>query len=348
MWKLLMEKHYTRKTPVLIIEDEDTQRRLLQEHLELLDFSVESAENGEEGLEILHKNPDIRIVITDLKMPVMDGFEVLKITRETELRHTYIMVLTSMDDKKSLLKGLSLGADDYVSKPVIKEELKLRLQAAIRLLRLEDHNKLVYRLAEIMARRSGELALHLKKTKLYCWTLANDLHLHHPELGLSRQDVEDIANISIMHDIGKISIPAALLQKRGRYSPKEYELIKEHPIVGAKILEELHGETGSTFLKFGHELILGHHEKWDGSGYPNGLKGEEIPLAARIMAFADAYDAVCSPRHYKDPLSPEHAESKLVAEKGKHFDPLIIEAFVRTKDVFANIHETYPDPDRYW
>lgn len=336
------------KARVLVIEDEATQRRLARGHLESLDCDVITAVNGKEGLDILEKNSDIRIVITDLAMPEMDGFQVTEAIRRTEKRYTYIMILTTQDDKQSLTQGLSLGADDFVSKPIVKQELALRLKSAIRLLRLEDHDRLVSTLAELAAVRSGEQDSHLKRIKEYCYLIASDLRKNHPELEISKQAVEDIADISVLHDIGKICIPDGLLHKRGKYSPKEYEIIKDHTVTGAKILKDLAIEAASPFLNLGYEIAMFHHEKWDGSGYPTGIQEGEIPLAARIVAFADAYDAILSRRSYKDPLSPSHAEKIISAEKGKHFDPLIVEAYLRNTEAFSEIHKKYPEPKLGW
>lgn len=332
---------------VLIIEDEQTQRHLLREYLEKLKFHVLEEEHGESGLGVWSGNHDIRIVITDLEMPGTDGYDVIRAIRKEIARETYIMVLTIHDNKKTLVKALSLGADDFLSKPVDYNELALRMAAAKRHLRLKDQNKLVSKMAQLAAARSGETESHLKRTSEYCRILADDIRRNKPERGLTKDTVEDIAHISVLHDIGKINIPDGLLNKRGRYTPKEYEIIKEHTVSGASFLKKLHEETGSVLLLLGYEMAIGHHERWDGGGYPQGLKGEKIPLSARIMAFADTYDALLSRRPYKDPLPAKHAVAVLAAEKGKQFDPLIVEAFERTRDTFLDIHNSYPDAEYF-
>ena len=254
------------KESVLIIEDEATQLRILQKQLERLGFNVFIAPNGNEGIQIWRDNTAIRIVITDLEMPEGDGFDVLRSIRESESRYTYIMVLTNMEDKDSLLEGLSLGADDFVHKPVIQQELDLRLKSAKRLLRLEDHDKLVASLARFAAERTGELDVHLTRTKEYCAVLATDLFKNHPELGLTEEVVKDLANISVLHDLGKICIPDGLLHKRGNYTAEEQKIIESHTLRGGEIFQGLYKDTNSIFLRLGYEMVLGHHEMWDGRG----------------------------------------------------------------------------------
>lgn len=336
------------KPTVLIIEDEKTQRHLLHNQVEQLGFHVLTAENGRAGIETWSNTPGIRIIITDLMMPEMDGFEVVKHIREHEEHgYTYIMILTIADDTQSLLTGLSLGADEFVKKPILKEELDLRLRGAMRLLRLEDHDVLVFALAQIAATRGGETVTHLQRTKKYCYLLAEDLAKHHPELGLTNQIVHDIANISVLHDIGKINMPTSLLNKKGKYREKERKA-QNHTILGGEVLKKLQEKTGSVFLRMGYDIAIAHHERWDGSGYPAGLKGLDIPLPARIMAFADVYDALLSRRSYKDAYSLDHAEQILLSLKERQFDPLVVDSYQRTREQFIAIHEAYPEEEKPW
>ena len=343
-----MSDTVSHKPSILIIEDEATQRHLLHNQLESQGYQVYSAANGRQGLAIWEAQPDVRMVITDLAMPDMDGVEVVKAVRAREKRYTYLMVLTILDDKECLLRALAAGADDFVGKPVLREELNLRLQSADRLLRLEDHYKLVGALAELAAVRAGEESAHVQRVKRYCFHLADDLHRYQPQLGLNKQRVEDIANASVLHDIGIMNVPDSLLNKRGRLSVKEMQLVREHVAAGGKILQDLYEETGSPYLLLAHEMAANHHERWDGSGYPQGLRGEEIPLAGRIMALADTYNVLRSRRPYKDPMPAEHTEGVIIAEKGKHFEPMLVESFRRVKDRFAEIHEQLRDRSEMW
>ena len=217
----------TIKPTVLVIDDEAAERQLLQKNLESQGYYVITAENGQAGLEIwAEKMRAIRIVITDLAMPLVDGFEVIKTIRAQEELYTSIMILKSAGDDEALRQGLRHGADDFVGKPIVPEELSLRVQGALRMLRLQDQYDLVWGLAELAAERGGETAAHLQRTRKYCYLLADDLRLHNPSLGLTEQLVEDIANLSVLHDIGQNGLPDGLLNKRGKYTPKEYEIIK--------------------------------------------------------------------------------------------------------------------------
>ena len=336
------------KPSILIIEDEPTQRHLLQNQLEQQGFLVFSATDGQEGLSIALDQPNIRIVITDLALPVLDGVEVVRAIRSQEKRYTYLMVLTVSDNKESLMRALAAGADDFVSKPVLREELTLRLQSALRLLRLEDHHKLVAAMTQLAAIRRGEDTSHFQRIRKYCFLLAEDLRLHHPRLEISVQMAEDISNASVLHDIGIMGIPDHLLKKRGKLNAEEFEIMKEHTVLGGKVLKELYDETSSLYLLLAHELASTHHERWDGTGYPAGLQGENIPLAGRIVALADAYDALRSRKSYKDPMPAEYAESVIALDSGAQFDPLLVDSFLRTKEQFAAIHDQLRDQSETW
>lgn len=334
---------------VLLIKNDSVQRGLLKKAIEDLGFYVLEAENGQVGLGLWSENiKAVRIVITALDMPVADGVEVIKTIRREERQYTYVMVLATDGSKDALMDCLSCGADDFVNKPIVNGELKLRLQGAMRQLRLEDHCRLVGGFAELAAERAGETGAHLQRTKQYCALLAEDLRVHNPELGLTKQMVEDIANLSVLHDIGKDLLPDELLSKRGRCSAEEYEVIKEHTVIGGNILKELYQQTGSVYLLLGHDIAIAHHERWDGSGYPAGLKGEEIPLAGRIMAFADVFDALLSRRPYKDPFSLSYAEVYMREEKAKHFDPMIVESYDRVKDEIIAVHNSIQESNSNW
>lgn len=327
------------KPAILVIEDEPTQCHILTNQLIGQGYEVVTAVNGPEGLALLGERPEIRLVVTDLAMPEMDGVEVVRTIRSQEKRYTYLMVLTSIDDKEWLLKALAAGADDFVHKPILREELELRLQGANRLLRLEDHYSLVGGLAELAAIRAGEERVQVQRLKHHCFTLADDLRRHHPDLGLSRQLIEDLANVSVLHDIGIMNVPDSLLNKRGRLTEKEILTMREHAQEGGRILKNLYQETGSSYLMLAHEMASHHHEHWDGSGYPSKLRGEAIPLSARIVALADTYNALRSRRPYKDPMPREHSETVIIEGSGTHFDPMVVESFLRVRDRMNEIHE---------
>ena len=337
------------KPTILVIEDEITQQTLLKKKLEKHGFNVLTEQNGQDGFAAWSKNmTDIRIVITDLAMPVSDGFQVIKNIREQEQVYTYIMVLTSSHDKESLINALKNGADDFVTKPITTPELTLRLKGAEQRLRLHDHNCLVSGLAELAAERGGETKAHLQRTKKYCSILAADLMKDRKDQEKVQQWVEDIANICVLHDIGKNGIPDTLLMKRKKFTPKEFEIVKDHTTIGGKILMDLYQTTGSHYLLLGHEIALSHHEKWDGSGYPDGLSGAAIPLAARIMCFADIFDSLLSRKPYKDPMPLSYVEEYIARETGKTFDPDIVESYRRNQQIFVEIQASITEVEESW
>lgn len=325
------------KKQVLLLEDEATQRHMLVNQLQRLGYEPLQAENGEEGLKLWCEEPDIRLIITDLMMPKIDGFEVIETIRQEEHRYNYIIVLTALEDRKSLIRALEIGADDYLHKPVLPDELKLRLDGANRLIRLEGFDDLTFGLAELAEKRSNETGMHLRRVQEYCLILGEYLRKNYPSLRLNNPTVKDISTVSILHDIGKVGIPDSILHKPDRLTEKEFELMKTHTTIGGELLKGLYQKNSSSFLKIAYELTIGHHEKWDGSGYPEGLAGEEIPLPARIMALADVYDALTSRRCYKDVFPSERAKSIIESESGKQFDPLLVEAFLTTEDEWIKV-----------
>ena len=328
---------------VLVIEDEIIQNKIIASQLEKEGYKVLRAENGQEGIFLWEEHPDIRIVITDIRMPEMDGYGVVEYIREHETHYTYILVLTGLEGHDALEKALILGADDYVSKPIFKQELLLRLQGAARLLRLEGQEALVFALAELAAYRSGETGLHLVRVKAYSQLLADDLRVQQPELGITRSLAQDIAKISPLHDIGKVGIPDNILHKPGRLTVDEFEVMKTHTTMGGQVLRELYEKNYSNFLLLAYEVAIGHHERWDGMGYPHGLKGTVIPLSARIVALADVFDALTSKRCYKDAFSFDRARSIITSERSAHFDPMLVDSCLRLEDKMLEIQERFQD-----
>jgi putative two-component system response regulator len=337
-------RHSISNDPVLLIEDEPIQRQILSSQLQINGFSVIEASNGQEGLSRWREYPNIRLVITDLMMPEVDGFEVIRNIRAEESHYTYLIVLSSLEDRTSLVQALELGADDYLAKPISPEELNLRLMHGGRLIRLDSMDDLVFGLAELSGYRSGETGQHLRRVQAYCNLLARHLLAKYPELELTRGLVKDIVNASPLHDIGKVAVPDAILHKPGPLTHDEFEKIKPHASVGGKLLWGLYRKNGSNFLKLAYEIAISHHEKWDGTGYPNGLMGHRIPLAGRIMAVSDVYDALTSQRCYKEAMSPEKAARIISDGAGRHFDPLMVESFLDTRAEWLKINEELSDP----
>ena len=276
-------------------------------------------------------------------MPEMDGFELIRKIRAEERRYTYILVASSAGEKESIIKALDLGANDYVSKPVVPRELQLRLEGASRLLRLESQDEFILSMAKMAEYRSEETGFHLERVKVYTQILANDLVEMKPELEISGQFALEISQVSPLHDIGKVAIPDKILHKHANLTTDEFEVMKSHTSLGGDLLLELYEKTGADYLKVAYDIAMHHHEKWDGSGYPHGLKGNDIPIAARIMALADVYDAMICKRCYKESFEHDFVKSEIVKGKGIHFDPVIVESFLRQEELWLTVIERYND-----
>ena len=334
------------KNKILIAEDDPAQRMLLKMTLEGEGYEVHEAGNGVEALARLDEHSEylnLRLLITDLSMPETDGFELIRTIREKEVHYTYIIVLTSNDDDESLVKALSLGADDFLTKPVKPEELKLRLLGGLRLLRLESQEELIFSMAKMAEYRSDETGYHLERVQRYTQLLARDLVDNAPEFNLTIQLADEIARVSFLHDIGKVAIADNILHKPGRLTDEEFEIMKSYARIGGDLLQDIYKKTGSSYLKLAYEIALCHHEKFNGKGYPQGLKGDKIPAAARIMTLADIYDAMTSKRCYKDAFSHEKVKKIILEEKGEHLDPQVVDAFLRQEDIMLTIRERFQD-----
>ena len=326
---------------ILLVDDDDAQRMLLRLPLEREGFTVLEADNGEAALELCSIHPDLRLVITDLSMPGMDGYELIRTIRSQSIRYMYVIVLTAADDKKALVRALTMGADDYLCKPAIPEELRLRTSSGFRVLQLESTEELIFGMAKLSEYRSEETGCHLERVQLYTRLLARDLAEHCPEMGLTPPLAEEIARVSPLHDIGKVAIPDAILHKPGRFNPEEYETMKKHAVIGGQLLSDIYHKTGSHGIKTAYEIAMYHHEHFNGAGYPEGLSGDHIPLAARIMALADIYDALTSVRSYKKALTHDQAKELILVERGKQLDPRVIDAFLRQEDIWQTVMARY-------
>ncbi len=328
-------------TKVLVVEDEMTQRRLLRSQLEKEGYLVIEAADGRQGLRAFVDDPEIRLVLTDLIMPEMDGFQLIQALRANESRYTFIIVLTSRDDKPSLVKALSLGADDYLTKPVFQDELSLRLVGGRRMIRIEGQDEIIMAMVKMAGARSGETGSHLDRVRAYTRILAYDLAASRPELKLTPSRAEDIARVSPLHDIGKVAIADNVLHKPGRLTGDEMDRMKCHTVIGGELLKEIYQRTGSTYLQLACQVATYHHERWDGSGYPDGLQGEAIPLAARIVALADVFDALTAERCYKDAFAYEKAKAIVMKEYGHHFDPMVVDAYLRHEQEWLAVLHQY-------
>ncbi len=324
---------------VLIVDDDPIALEILANFLQVAGYNVELASNGKEALEKLrHYSP--RIVISDVDMPEMNGVELCRAIRSRQsIHYTYLILLTSHSDSDSVLLGLDAGADDYLSKPFRREELRLRLEGGRRLLTLEGRDMMIFSLAKLAESRDQDTGTHLERIREYSKVLATEL-MSWPKFEnvVDAQFVELIYLTSPLHDVGKVGIPDRVLLKPGKLTSDEFEVMKRHTLIGGETLSasaQAHPE--ASFLKMAMEIALKHHERWDGTGYPFQLKGEDIPLCARIVAVADVYDALTTKRVYKPAFTHETAADIIYASRGSHFDPDLVDAFAKVEEQMRRI-----------
>ena len=327
----------TQKEKILVVDDSTIIRLQLRKHLQLEGYEVIEAANGREALEIIDNNFSLRLIITDIQMPEMDGFELIQAIRERHLPAVYIIVITGTADRESLIKSLHLGANDFLSKPIFHQELSLRLGNSMQLLRLDSQDDLIFSMAKLADCRSPETGLHLERVRKFTYLLSHQLIDSFPELGMTESIAADISSASPLHDIGKVAVVDGILNKPGRLTPDEFNVMKEHAKVGGDLIGNILRKKSSRKLRLAYELTMYHHEKWDGSGYPLGLKGTDIPLAARIMAIADVYDALTTERVYKKAMDRQEANDIIIASSGIHFDPALVEAFKLLDEQFHRL-----------
>ncbi|GEN35649.1 response regulator [Aneurinibacillus danicus] len=366
--ELEKEKMALGRSNILIVDDEEYNLDVLEQLLTVKNYRVLSACTGGDALLILN-NEDIDLILLDVMMPGMNGYEVLREIRALKERYIPVIMVTALDSKEDKIRALEEGSDDFLNKPIDKYELyarvhtllrtrhyykqlamaKQRLEnevmrrtaelqealAALRLLnnKLEDsHREIVERLSSAAEFKDPETAAHIQRISHYCGVLARAMDMGEDEVNL-------MIHASPMHDIGKIGVPDQILLKPGKLTPEEFEKMKEHTLIGYKILSG----SDSTLLKLASEIALSHHEKYDGSGYPYGLSGEEIPLSGRIVAVVDVFDALTSRRPYKEPYPNEKAYEIIRQGSGTHFDPKIVELFFGNLSEIVRIQKQYQD-----
>ncbi|MFL7894383.1 MAG: HD-GYP domain-containing protein [Anaerolineales bacterium] len=306
---------------ILLVEDSDVLRTGLKSLLEQENYSVITGGNGVEALEQLRSmTPDL--ILADILMPEMDGYALFEAVRSRpEWISIPFIFLTARRERKNILAGKRLGADDYLLKPISPDDLltaiRARLGRSQQLLLAQIHESYettLIMLANAIEVRDPYTRGHVERVMNYAQTIAE-------YLGWSANEINNLRFGSILHDIGKIHISGEILTKAGPLSEEEWIEMKKHPELGAELIKDIH------YLSAARPVILNHHERWDGSGYPYGLVGEKIPVIARIVAIADSFDAMTTKRPYRKALTPEEAFDEVITGSGKQYDPLIVEAF---------------------
>ncbi|NOT06552.1 MAG: response regulator [Anaerolineales bacterium] len=317
---------------ILIVDDEPGGRYTLESILEEQGYQIEMAESGLEAIEKAHQFlPDV--ILLDVMMPGMDGFEVCQhIRKDPILAEIPIIMLTALDDRKSFLHGLESGADDYITKPYDRYELRARLLGITRLNRYKKllderahieqaHVQLLEAYDATLAGWSHALDLRDKETEGHSQRVTDLAEKLARMEGISESDLVFMRRGALLHDIGKLGVPDSILLKPDKLTDKEWVIMRKHPQYAHDMINPIE------YLRPSLDIPYCHHEKWDGTGYPRGLKGEEIPLTARIFAVTDVWDALISDRPYRPAWDEQKALEYIREQSGKHFDPHVVELF---------------------
>ncbi|GKW52199.1 two-component system response regulator [Pseudoalteromonas shioyasakiensis] len=318
---------------ILVVDDEPANLKVIREVL-ANDYRLSFAKSGELALQLIENEPP-KLILLDIMMPDMSGFEVCKVLKANpKTAHIPVIFVTALSHEQDESEGFALGAVDYITKPISPAIVRARVKNHLSLVQAEQlqlaHIDLIQRLGRAAEYKDTDTGEHIARMSRYSKVLAL-------AYGMSEYEAEQLKQAAPMHDVGKIGIPDSVLLKPGRLNENEYEHMKQHALIGAKILEN----STSPLLQLAHKLALEHHEKWDGTGYPYGLKGEEISIEGRIVTIADVFDALTSKRPYKKAWSVEEAIDLLKDEAGKHFDPQLVDLFIGQIDSIIEIKNTY-------
>ena len=339
---------------VILVVDDDTANLALAQKILGKEYRIAAANSGMVAFKYLeNKCPDL--ILLDINMPEMDGFQVMEKLRSMEkFSHVPVIFLTADNDPETETKCLSMGAVDFVAKPFLPDVLMSRVRRTLELEKyrsdlermVEEQTKIITArtrrisqiqeqvimgMATLIETRDNSTGKHVKNTKTYVQMIANELRKRNMfEETLTDDYIVNVCKAAPLHDVGKIRIADAILKKPARLTEEEYNAMKLHTVYGKQIINEIIGGVEDPeYVKIAEEIAMYHHERWDGTGYPIGLKGEDIPLCARIMALADVFDALYEERCYKEPIRPVYKIMKTLEEgKGTQFDPVITEVFI--------------------
>ncbi|UXH80370.1 HD-GYP domain-containing protein [Roseateles amylovorans] len=358
--------------PIVLVVDDTPDNLSLMSELLHNDYRVKIANGGDKALRIANADPAPDLILLDVMMPGIDGYEVCaRLKGAPATSDIPIIFLTAKSDVADETRGFSLGAVDYITKPISPPIVLARVRTQLLLKASADflRDKADFLEREV-ARRTAELAAiqdvtilamaslaetrdndtgnHIRRTQHYVRALAQALRSHprHAAL-LTDAYIDTLFKSAPLHDIGKVGIPDRILLKPGRFDADEFEIMKTHTTLGRDAIAQAERQLGTpvAFLAMAKDIAYGHQEKWDGSGYPLGLRGEDIPLAARLMAVADVYDALISRRIYKEGMSHEAATALILEGRGAHFDPELVDAFINIQTQFQEIAARYADSD---
>jgi putative two-component system response regulator len=331
----------------LIVDDDELSLQMLQEMLTAMGHEVCRAGNGKQALDKLREG-SIHLVITDWGMPEMNGPELCRAIRSEDFDgYVFIIMLAGRGGGEQKIEGLHAGADAFLLKPLNAEELRVSLKTAERILGLETRDLAMFALAKLSESRDPETGAHIERVQSFARLLAQYLSTtdRYRDV-IDAEFIRLIFQTTPLHDIGKVAIPDSVLLKPGKLSDPEMAVMRTHASMGAQTLEaSLQRFPNVQFLQMARDIALSHHERWDGKGYPQQLAGEQIPLAARIVALADVYDALTSRRVYRQAMSHAQAKALILHERGGQFDPEMVEAFLQTEAQFIAIKERFYDSE---
>ena len=344
-----LEKLLQNKSQILLVDDSKMNRMMLKEILGG-DYSILEAENGQECLEKMQAEAgNIALVLLDINMPVMDGFEVLKAMNANHtIEDTPVIMISSEDSDAAIRRSYELGASDYVNRPFDARIVYRRVTNTIKLyakqrrlvqmvsdqIRARENNTdtLVGVLSHIVEFRNGESGAHVRHIRIITEMLLHRLLEISSNYSITAEQQDLISLASALHDIGKIGIDEKVLNKPGKLTPEEFKVIQTHSMLGAKMLHDLDGFAEQPLLQTAYEIARWHHERWDGRGYPDGLKGDEIPISAQLVSLADVYDALTSERCYKKAFSHEKAVQMILNGECGAFNPLLLQCLTDVQD----------------
>ena len=362
---------------ILVVDDNELNAEMLSRRLQREGYHVQLANTARNALSML-PTMSVDLILMDIMMPDMDGYELLEhVKKDVRFMHIPVIMITAIDATESVVHCLELGADDYLPKPFNHTLLRARVRACLARKQMHDQQvayqhqieewnaKLesrvkeqvdalftaqlgaIFAMSKLAESKDPETGTHLERMREYARVIAKQLSGTKKYAG--EIDDEFIRNIYIaspLHDIGKVGVPDQILLKPGKLSDEEWVQMKKHTTIGADILREVDRQhPGNSFIHMGIEIAEGHHERWDGTGYPFAKTGAEIPLSARILALGDVYDALTSTRCYKEAFSHEKSRGIILEGRGNHFDPDVVDAFLELEDEIQRIRNELQDPE---
>lgn len=345
---------------LLVVDDVQINRMILRAMFKD-EYEILEAENGEQGMALLRKNRSrIAAVLLDLLMPVKDGYEVLQeIEEDAELSGIPIVVITADSSTESEIRIFDLGASDIITKPFEAHAVKRRVKNAAELyqhklhleelveeqaVRIRESNiALIDGLSSVIEHRSLESGQHIRRIRGFTKILLMEVAREHPEYGLDEHQIQIIADASSLHDIGKIAIPDAILNKPGKLTAEEFEIMKTHTVRGCEILTSLDRMQEPEYLRYAYHICRYHHERWDGKGYPDGLRENNIPICAQVVSVADCFDALTTDRAYKSAIPQSEAYNMILHGACGAFSPALMECFKNVQADFSALSRKYAD-----